>query len=339
MGLFDRNNYDRGYGARDNMGGNRSGGGMRGMWNRAENTARDAFDAGGYDREYGASRGGSSWAGDSYGGSSIRGGSFDRDDAYRAGGGAYNQGGSYNRYDSTYRQGGSFGGGYGASGHTGEGLGDRMRQGWHRLAEGARDALDRNDNDRHDYGYRGSPNANVNGGLSRDNLSRGEQGYGATGYGRTGGGYDGDFGNRSWSGARGGMTGGAGYNRDLNDRDWMDRDRGGDRGYGAGYKSREQTDNGDPFGDRTAHTPIRMVRGGFRGGSMGAGNMGSGNMGAGSMGSGYDRQYKEGLGDEPYYNAQDFGRGGMGAGGMQGGGMSGYDRNFRNNRSDRNDWF
>lgn len=48
-----------------------------------------------------------------------------------------------------------------------------------------------------------------------------------------------------------------------------------DYGYGAGagaydrdfgYKSRWQTDYGDPFGDRVSHTPMRMVRGDFRGG-------------------------------------------------------------------------
>ena len=32
-------------------------------------------------------------------------------------------------------------------------------------------------------------------------------------------------------------------------------------GYDRGYKSRWQTDYGDPFGDRERHTPMRVVRG------------------------------------------------------------------------------
>ncbi len=31
--------------------------------------------------------------------------------------------------------------------------------------------------------------------------------------------------------------------------------------YDEGYKSQWQTDNGDPYGDRLTHTPMRMIRG------------------------------------------------------------------------------
>lgn len=77
--------------------------------------------------------------------------------------------------------------------------------------------------------------------------------------------------------------GGAGYNQrnylNTTTRPYSDYDggyrsnRGGyDRdmrtvgiGYDEQYKSRAQTDYGDPFGDRQNHTPIRMVRGEARG--------------------------------------------------------------------------
>lgn len=305
MGLFDRNHYDRDFGMRADASGqnrgwtDRAGESLRRGWNRVENGARDTFDRGGYDRTY-RSQGGmgtgwgasqnASWSGDSY----------------RAGGMGY---------DNTYRAGG-FGGGA-SYGNHGEGLGDRMRHGWHRLTEGARDAFDRND--QHDLGYRGSPNGGINGGLSRDNLNRGGWGGGLDRSNASFSGYDRDFGNHGTG--FGAMD--RGYDRDLGGRgNWMDRDRGG---YDRGFKSREQTDAGDPFGDRTSHTPIRMMRGGFRGGNMGGG------MSGGSMGIDYDRPYKQGIGDEPYYEAGDFNRGGMS------GGAAGYDRGWRNNRGES--WF
>ncbi|HEX5871623.1 MAG TPA: hypothetical protein VFY65_14450, partial [Longimicrobium sp.] len=64
------------------------------------------------------------------------------------------------------------------------------------------------------------------------------RGYGATG------GYAG-------GGMQGGMNRyGADYDRGMQDRD-MDSDRG--------YRSRQQIDNGDPYGDRQSRTPIRVV--------------------------------------------------------------------------------
>jgi hypothetical protein len=55
MALFDRTNRDREgrWGGSPEYGGGQ-GRGFRGMWNRVENGIRDAFDAGGYDRDYGA---------------------------------------------------------------------------------------------------------------------------------------------------------------------------------------------------------------------------------------------------------------------------------------------
>ena len=51
---------------------------------------------------------------------------------------------------------------------------------------------------------------------------------------------------------------------------WGGYDRGFRGGYGgteydAGYKSRWQTDVGDPYGDRANRTPMRMIRGDFHG--------------------------------------------------------------------------
>ncbi|HEX6913026.1 MAG TPA: hypothetical protein VF142_21635 [Longimicrobium sp.] len=59
------------------------------------------------------------------------------------------------------------------------------------------------------------------------------------------------------------MGGGAGMAGGMN-RYASDYDRGlgvnrGGMGYDRGYKGREQTDAGDPFGDRHSHTPIRVT--------------------------------------------------------------------------------
>lgn len=61
---------------------------------------------------------------------------------------------------------------------------------------------------------------------------------------------------------------------------------GADAGYGydRGYKSRQETDYGDPFGDRQNRTPIRMTRGEYQGG---------GSRGGASRG-GYDTGYRGG---------------------------------------------
>lgn len=259
----------------------------------------------------------------------------------------------------------------GGSGNRGDdrGLGDRMRHGWERVKEGARDAMDRDDD--RGYGYRGGAygstdydrdfgnrnlGSNNNFGTGgHGNRDLGNTGYGSYGYGAGGG-------NRQ----REGLNRLEGDNRDLYDRDsnwyagrnagmgmggggaWSyDRefDRGTgfgasdtDRGYDRDHKSRWQTDNGDPFGDRGSHTPIRMMRGGFRNdedrGGMGRGtgydaDFGRG-YGAGSN-MGYDRDMTgrgptRGLGYDPYEGRDDLntGRGGWGMSNRN----RGYDRGW-----------
>ena len=92
----------------------------------------------------------------------------------------------------------------------------------------------------------------------------------------------------------GGYGGGAGRNFDRGfDRNF---DRGermsGDR-YDQGFKSRWQTDYGDPFNDRGSRTPMRMTRGGYRG-------TGERDFG---WGSNYDRDYSANpAGYDPYWN-------------------------------------
>ncbi|HEV2146863.1 MAG TPA: hypothetical protein VGR37_05560 [Longimicrobiaceae bacterium] len=155
---------------------------------------------------------------------------------------------SYDR-DYGYRGGSTYRGGD-------RDLGDRMRQGWNRLTG------DDNDTDR-GYGYRGGAYGDT--AYDRDFGNAG-RGYGAgnwqrPGYNRLEGDnrdtFDRDTG---WHAGRGMGTGGA-WNYD---RDMMDRGRYGatdmDR-YDRDYKSRWQTDNGDPFGDRTSRTPMRVMRG------------------------------------------------------------------------------
>lgn len=200
-------------------------------------------------------------------------------------------------------------------------------------------ALFGNDYDR-DYGYRGTYRDNDRG-YRGDNPRYGTTGFGNTGWGTSGyatGRNDYDTGYRSFGGAREsfndnrdfgyrgnaygtgygnagpayGPAYGAGSNMDY-DRDYGYR--GTAYGYDHNMKSRAQTDRGDPYGDRAAHTPVRVMRGGYE---------------RNGMGIDYDRQYKEGLGDDPYYN-----RGGMNAGGMYRGNNM-YDRGYRDN--DRG-WF
>jgi len=77
----------------------------------------------------------------------------------------------------------------------------------------------------------------------------------------------------------------------------------GSQGYDSGFRNRWETDNGDPFGDRSNRTPIRSMRGrfssrydqGFDRGSMNRGFMG------GSMND-YGRDYYSAnpMGYEPY---------------------------------------
>ncbi|HET7275987.1 MAG TPA: hypothetical protein VFI91_12535 [Longimicrobiaceae bacterium] len=58
---------------------------------------------------------------------------------------------------------------------------------------------------------------------------------------------------------------------------------GGRYGYDANYKSQWQTDNGDPYGDRPSHTPMRMIRGEYEGPDRGY-----------RSSPGYDRGYDRG---------------------------------------------
>lgn len=67
-----------------------------------------------------------------------------------------------------------------------------------------------------------------------------------------------DFGARTW-GYGAGVWGGA---SDF-DRGYDQSYRGNERGYDRGMRNRWQTDNGDPFGDRAAHTPMRIMREGY----------------------------------------------------------------------------
>lgn len=149
-----------------------------------------------------------------------------------------------------------------------------------------------------DYGYRGYDRGNRG-----TTTGRGQ--WGATtgyGYGRGTGYY-------------GGTTGyDRGYRGDRGDRGswfgWGDSDR-----YDANYKRREQTDFGDPFGDRQAQTPIRMIReryddswfGGGRGSWFGS-DYDRGYRGYDRGYRGYDRGYRgttqgrsgAGVGYDPY---------------------------------------
>lgn len=101
----------------------------------------------------------------------------------------------------------------------------------------------------------------------------------------------------------------------------------GAMGYDRGYKSRWQTDYGDPFGDRAARTPMRMIRGeyesrydrGYQGNAGYQGYQGDpGYQGANR----YGRDYYEAnpMGYDPY-------SGGQGYAGREGTWMRGYDRN------------
>ncbi|MBB4637704.1 hypothetical protein [Longimicrobium terrae] len=95
------------------------------------------------------------------------------------------------------------------------------------------------------------------------------------------GGYDRDMQGRGMTGGYGGapMRGRMSYDNDFDHRDG-----------GHGYKTRQQTDAGDPFGDRQAHTPIRMVNGGFDD-RYDTGRTMQGGMRGGMMGGGMGRDY------------------------------------------------
>ena len=103
---------------------------------------------------------------------------------------------------------------------------DALRRGWDRVE----DAFDRDED-------RGPRRDAMRGGTSRA------------------GNYDREFG-------RFGSSGTLRYGGGM-DRYGLDYERG-QAGPGRGYKGREQTDAGDPFGDRQHRTPIRMVNEGER---------------------------------------------------------------------------
>nr|MDQ3389246.1 hypothetical protein [Gemmatimonadota bacterium] len=89
--------------------------------------------------------------------------------------------------------------------------------------------------------------------------------------------------------------------------------RGPSGGYDRNYKSRSQTDYGDPFGDRARNTPIRSIQGGYRGYDRDHGG----------ARDGYGRDF--GMSDDRGYGAT----GGQGygpAGGQAFGGAGGYPR-------------
>lgn len=157
----------------------------------------------------------------------------------------------------------------GTYGNRDRDLGDRMRAGWNRLT---------NDDDRT---YR--------------------TGYRTTAYDRDtawGGGnrlepenrdvYNRD---RDWYAGRGmGATG----DRNLYDRDYTYGAYGA-TGYDRNYKSRWETDYGDPFGDRTSRTPIRVMRGEFHNYDREYNP---------EWRSGYDRNYAYGAGSNMNYDRE-----------------------------------
>lgn len=149
---------------------------------------------------------------------------------------------------------------------------DETREGWNAMKRGGRNMTD-NDYDRgFNRGGQGGTYGNA---------------YGGGGYGATRAGYDRDV----------------GYGN-------TDRNYGFGAGYDRNFHSRAETDYGDPFGDRTSHTPIRVMRGefhnydrGYRRNAGNAGNAGNAN---------YDRNYSANpVGYDPGY-----------------GGNNRYDRNF-----------
>ena len=170
----------------------------------------------------------------------------------------------------------------------------------------------------YDYGYR-------TGGYRGNDR---DLGYGGAGHGYNREGYNREGWNRGGYGA-------TGYDRNY-------YGYGNDRGYARDYKSRWETDYGDPFGDRTSRTPIRMMNEEFHGGGYDR------DYNAG-MRNRYDREYRggnysTGVGNDPYYGTGDT-RGNMGYG-NRGGYNAGYrgwgyneDRGYGNNRGYDSGWF
>lgn len=175
------------------------------------------------------------------GGMGMNRGGMDRDHGWNLGGGTGEWGhtgnlaGGASRYDRGYSAGGSRGGFLDRAQNA-------VRRGW----ENVEDRFDRDDNDRH-----------MGGGAMRGGSSW------AGNYDRE---YRGASDLRGYRDSEGnyGVTRVGGMNRYGADyrAGGMEMDRGG-RDYDRGYKTREQTDAGDPFGDRVSHTPIRMTGGGM----------------------------------------------------------------------------
>lgn len=144
-----------------------------------------------------------------------------------------------------------------------------------------------------------------------------DYGYGYEGYG-AGRGYD--FGYR-----QGGYQGGGwgGYDREYGHRG--DRFGGTEfHGYDRGYKSRWQTDYGDPFGDRDSRTPMRMIRGEFRGSDR-------------DVNAGYDRDTRYGAYERGYgHNANPASYEPYGD--WYGAGNRGRERGWNRGRENQNDW-
>jgi hypothetical protein len=133
--------------------------------------------------------------------------------------------------------------------------------------------------------------------------------------------------------------GAAGYDRGMRGYDSSMRgyDRGMRRvgiGYDEQYKSRQQTDAGDPFGDRQNHTPIRMIRGEPHGYDRDM----RGDYDRGFRNRGYDRDHgysgRDGRDFASNPVSYDPGYGGSRRG------MNRYDNSwFGNNRGYDRDWF
>jgi hypothetical protein len=153
---------------------------------------------------------------------------------------------------------------------------------------------------------------------------------------------DAGFGNRYDSGWRSTNRGGMGRsNYDTGyagSRGWRegwayDGSYAGERGYGREYKSRWQTEQGDPFGDRQSRTPMRVINEDARDaydhgyfGGRGGYDRGFGNR------TQYGRDYSSNpVGYEPYGGSNTWGREGTSSRGR--GRNMGYGRGY-----DR-DWF
>ncbi len=149
---------------------------------------------------------------------------------------------------------------------------------------------------------------------TREGWNAAKRGFGSDRYdrdyaGRQGGGY-------GYGGGYG--SGVTGYDRDYGSMGGSGYDREGGR-YG---KSRWQTDQGDPFGDRERNTPIRSTRGEFENYDR---DFGAGGYRRG----GYDRGYG---GADRGYGGADRGYGGAGRGyGGANRGYTGADRGYGDN--------